>query len=63
MDAQTGDITRLWAEHSLQATAPVHQAHLRLSGSTGHRQDRARFYWPSEQACLLGELTRESPVQ
>jgi hypothetical protein len=63
MDAQTSDIIWLWAEHSLQATAFGHQAHMRLRSLTGHRQDRAHFYWSVQQACLCGELTRESPVQ
>ena len=32
------------ADHSLQATALVHEAYMRLVGTTGHWQNRAHFY-------------------
>ena len=32
------------SEHSLQATALVHEAYLRLVGATGHWQNRAHFF-------------------
>jgi hypothetical protein len=44
MDAQTGDITRLWAEHSLQATALVHEAQMWHVGLAGDRQRRAHSF-------------------